>query len=73
MNPRYDHYLALKGEHPKKYARDLAALMGIGEAQLCEARVGQDAQALKADFPALLKALEAVGETKALPATICGA
>ncbi|MCA1178261.1 MULTISPECIES: hemin-degrading factor [unclassified Pantoea] len=66
MNPRYDHYLALKGEHPKKYARDLAALMGIGEAQLCEARVGQDAQALKADFPALLKALEAVGETKSI-------
>ncbi|MBK0098592.1 hemin-degrading factor [Erwinia sp. S63] len=66
MNPRYDHYLALKGEHPKKYARDLAALMSIGEAQLCEARVGQDAQALKADFPALLKALEAVGETKSI-------
>lgn len=66
MNPRYEHYLALKGEHPKKYARDLAALMGIGEAQLCEARVGQDAQALKADFPALLAALFAVGETKSI-------
>ena len=64
MNSRYDHYLALKGEHPKKYARDLAALMGIGEAQLCEARVGQDAKALKADFPALLAALAAVCETK---------
>ncbi|MFZ4210631.1 hemin-degrading factor [Pantoea endophytica] len=66
MNSRYDHYLALKGEHPKKYARDLAALMGIGEAQLCEARVGQDAKALKADFPALLAALAAVGETKSI-------
>ncbi|MFJ5161247.1 hemin-degrading factor [Pantoea sp. NPDC088449] len=66
MNPRYEHYLALKGEHPKKYARDLAALMGIGEAQLCEARVSQDAQALKADFPALLAALSAVGETKSI-------
>ncbi|WP_343550923.1 ChuX/HutX family heme-like substrate-binding protein [Pantoea sp.] len=66
MNPRYDHYLALKGEHPKKYARDLAALMGIGEAQLCEARIGQDAQALKPDFPALLAALAAVGETKSI-------
>ncbi|MGK3124553.1 hemin-degrading factor [Candidatus Pantoea formicae] len=66
MNARYDHYLALKGEHPKKYARDLAALMGIGEAQLCEARVGQDAQPLKADFPALLQALAAVGETKSI-------
>ncbi|UVC28685.1 hemin-degrading factor [Pantoea sp. SOD02] len=66
MNPRYDHYLALKGEHPKKYARDLAALMGIGEAQLCEARVGHDAKALKADFPTLLAALAAVGETKSI-------
>ncbi len=66
MNPRYDHYLALKGEHPKKYARDLAALMGIGEAQLCEARVGHDAQAIKTDFPALLAALAAVGETKSI-------
>jgi putative hemin transport protein len=66
MNERYEHYLALKGEHPKKYARDLAALMGIGEAQLCEARVGQDAKALKTDFPALLAALEAAGETKSI-------
>ena len=66
MNSRYDHYLALKGEHPKKYARDLAALMGIGEAQLCEARVGHDAQAIKPDFPALLAALAAVGETKSI-------
>lgn len=66
MNPRYDHYLALKGEHPKKYARDLAALMGIGEAQLCEARVGQDAYPLNTDFPALLHALSAVGETKSI-------
>ena len=66
MNPRYQHYLALKGEHPKQYARDLAALMGIGEAQLCEARVGHDAHALKTDFPALLAALAAVGETKSI-------
>lgn len=66
MNQRYQHYLALKGEHPKKYARDLAALMGIGEAQLCEARTGQDAQPLRADFPALLAALSAVGETRSI-------
>lgn len=66
MNPTYQQYLALKTEHPKKYARDLATLMGIGEAQLCEARVGVDAQALNTDFPALLAALEAVGETKSI-------
>ncbi|MGC0950091.1 hemin-degrading factor [Pantoea agglomerans] len=64
MNPIYQHYLVLKGEQPKKYARDLAALIGISEAELCEARIGVDAVALKRDFPALLKALGAVGETK---------
>lgn len=66
MHQRYQHYLALKGQQPKMYARDLAALMGIGEAQLCEARVGHDAQPLRADFPALLTALAAVGETKSI-------
>ncbi|MDH2068229.1 ChuX/HutX family heme-like substrate-binding protein [Pantoea sp. GD03673] len=66
MNPIYQHYLALKGEHPKKYARDLAALIGISEAELCEARIGVDAVALKHDFPALLTALSAVGETKSI-------
>ncbi|MBA8866215.1 putative heme degradation protein [Pantoea agglomerans] len=64
MNPIYQHYLVLKGEQPNKYARDLAALIGISEAELCEARIGVDAVALKRDFPALLKALGAVGETK---------
>ncbi|MGC0927028.1 ChuX/HutX family heme-like substrate-binding protein [Pantoea agglomerans] len=64
MNLIYQHYLVLKGEQPKKYARDLAALIGISEAELCEARIGVDAVALKRDFPALLKALGAVGETK---------
>ncbi|WP_275955817.1 hypothetical protein [Pantoea agglomerans] len=33
MNPIYQHYLVLKGEQPKKYARDLAALIGISEAR----------------------------------------
>ncbi|WP_336756505.1 hemin-degrading factor [Pantoea sp. USHLN298] len=66
MDSVYQHYLALKGEQPKKYARDLAALIGISEAALCQARIGADAWRLKPDFPALLQALEAVGETKSL-------
>ncbi|WP_337011786.1 hemin-degrading factor [Pantoea sp. AS142] len=66
MNPIYQHYLTLKVKHPKKYARDLAALIGISEAELCEARIGVDAVALKHDFPALLNALGAVGETKSI-------
>ncbi|OQP31551.1 hemin-degrading factor [Pantoea latae] len=64
MNPLFQHYQTLKSSHPKKYARDLAALMGISEAALCDARVGQDAQRLQPQFRELLQALEAVGETK---------
>jgi len=64
MNPLFQHYQTLKSSQPKKYARDLAALMGISEAALCDARVGQDAQRLKPQFRELLLALEAVGETK---------
>ncbi|CAK6489556.1 Hemin transport protein HemS [Pantoea sp. Nvir] len=64
MNLLWQHYQTLKSEHPKKYARELAALMGISEAALCEARVGHEAQPLKPQFRALLLALEAVGETK---------
>ena len=66
MNPVYPHYLALKGQQPTKHARDLAALIGISEAELCQARIGADAQRLKHDFPALLKALESVGQTRSL-------
>jgi len=64
MNSLWQHYQTLKSEHPKKYARELAALMGISEAELCAARVGQEAQPLKPQFRELLLALEAVGETK---------
>lgn len=64
MSSRYQHYLALKAEHPKKYARDLAALMGISEAELTLARTAADAIALKPDFSDILHELESVGETK---------
>jgi putative hemin transport protein len=64
MNPLWQQYQLVKSEHPKKYARDLAALMGISEAELCHARVGHEAQPLKPQFRELMLALEAVGETK---------
>ncbi|MFT4274624.1 MAG: ChuX/HutX family heme-like substrate-binding protein [Pantoea sp.] len=66
QNQIYQQYLSLKAEFPEKYARDLAALIGIDEAQLCEARIGHDAQALSSDFPALLQALEAAGEIRSI-------
>ncbi|CAK8740785.1 Hemin transport protein HemS [Sodalis praecaptivus] len=64
MEHRYQHYLALKAQHPHKYARDLAALAGISEADLTLARVGHDARALRPDFATLLPALGAVGKPK---------
>lgn len=66
MNEHLTRYLELKQQHPKKYARDVARLMNISEAELAWARVGHDARRLKADMPGLLQALEAVGETKSI-------
>ncbi|WP_241574842.1 hemin-degrading factor [Rosenbergiella nectarea] len=66
MNKQYLDYLALKTEHPHLYARDLAAMMAISEAELTLTRCGHDAQFLQPEFEALLKGLAAVGETKSL-------
>lgn len=66
MNERYLLYLALKQQQPKKYARELAQLMNISEAELAWARVGQDARRLDGDMSALLQALSSVGETKSI-------
>ena len=66
MNKNYTDYLALKTEHPHLYARDLAALMGISEAELTLSRCGHDACSLRPEFEALLKDLASVGETKSI-------
>ncbi|MGT8855695.1 hemin-degrading factor [Enterobacter sp. 186315] len=62
----YTRWLELKEEHPGKYARDIAGLMGISEAELTFARVGHDAWRLHGDIREILGALEAVGETKCI-------
>lgn len=66
MNKQYLDYLALKTEHPQLYARDLATMMAISEAELTLIRCGHDAQSLQPEFEALLKGLAAVGEIKSL-------
>ncbi len=66
MSSLYQRYQALKAEQPKTYARDLAGLLGVSEAELTQARTQDDAVALRPDFTALLAALEAVGETKSI-------
>ncbi|AIR61857.1 hemin-degrading factor [Cedecea neteri] len=66
MSQRYDSWIQLKQEHPKKYARDIAKLMQISEAELTHARVGHDAWRLNGDVKEIFAALEAVGETKCI-------
>jgi len=62
----YTRWLELKEQHPGKYARDIAALMNISEAELTRARVGHDAWRLHGETREILGALEAVSETKCI-------
>ncbi|MDI2111700.1 hemin-degrading factor [Commensalibacter nepenthis] len=63
MNAYYQRYLTLKSEHTGKFARDLAGMIGISEAELCHSRIGADARAFTTDFATFLKELHKVGET----------
>lgn len=63
---RYQQYLQTKAENPGKYARDLAGLMEISEAELTHARVGKEATRLTADARTLLTALAQVGQVKSV-------
>lgn len=62
----YTRWLALKEENPGKYARDIAAMMHISEAELTWARVGHDAWRLQGDVREVLAALESVGDVKCI-------
>ena len=56
----YTRWLELKEDNPEKYARDIAGLMHISEAELAFARVGHDAWRLRGEIREILGALEAV-------------
>ena len=62
----WHQYHTIKTETPTAYARDIASDLGISEAELTFARIGHDAVRLSHDVRAILRALEAVGETKCL-------
>lgn len=62
----WQRYQATKAASTAKYARDIAAEMGISEAELTAARLGHDAVRLSDDARALIAALERVGETKCI-------
>lgn len=52
----YTRWLELKKENPGKYARDIAGLMNISEAELTFARVGHDAWRLRGEVREILGA-----------------
>ncbi|NIH12265.1 MAG: hemin-degrading factor [Serratia symbiotica] len=62
----YERYQQAKVDHPGKYARDLASLLGVSEAELIPARVGHDAHRLQANTRILLADLEYIGVTKSI-------
>lgn len=62
----YTRWLALKEENPGKYARDIAAMMHISEAELAWARVGRDAWRLQGAIRDVLTALETAGDVKCI-------
>lgn len=62
----YQDYLQAKDANPGKYARDLAEILGISEAELTALRVSHDAARLDVDARTLLAALENVGGTKSI-------
>lgn len=62
----YQRYQQTKIDHPAKYARDLAELLGVSEAELTHARVGHDTQRLQVAARTLLNELEQVGVTKSI-------
>ena len=51
--PLWQRYLTTKAQSSAKYARDIAAEMGISEAELTEARLGHDAVRLQNDARAI--------------------
>ncbi|CAM3439789.1 ChuX/HutX family heme-like substrate-binding protein [Yersinia entomophaga] len=62
----FTQYEQAKLDNPGKFARDLAEILGISEAELTHARVGHGAERLKVDARTLLTELEAVGVTKSI-------
>lgn len=57
---------AHRREHPHARARNVAAALGVSEAELLAARCGQGVTRLRPDFQALLLGLEACGPVMAL-------
>lgn len=65
-NETLSRYLALKEQGHLIHARDIAAAMGISEAELAHCRAGYDACRLTPDIPAIFRVLATAGELKGI-------
>ncbi len=65
-NTLYECYQQAKIDHPGKYARDLARLLGVSKAELIHARVGHDAHRLQTNTRILLTDFEHIGVTQSI-------
>ncbi|MCP5433635.1 MAG: hemin-degrading factor [Alphaproteobacteria bacterium] len=59
-------FVALRERHPRLRARDAAAELGVSEAELLAARVGEEVVRLQADWADVVRALPALGPVMAL-------
>ena len=65
-HPLLARMAAARAEHPRLRSRDLAAALGVSEAELLDVRVGADVTRLRPDLAQMLEALPAVGRIMTL-------
>lgn len=66
ITPNYQTYQDMKSTHPKLYAVDLAAKMGITELELAQIRIGFETRRLNVTANVLLSELNQCGQLKAI-------
>jgi putative hemin transport protein len=61
-----EQYNKIKEEQPKARIRDIARMMGVGEAQLVATGIGETATLLEGDFREMIKEIAVMGKVMAL-------
>jgi putative hemin transport protein len=61
-----EQYSKVKAENPKSRIRDIAKIMGVGEAQLVATSIGEGTTLLEGDFKEMVKEIASMGKVMAL-------
>jgi putative hemin transport protein len=61
-----EQYSKVKAENPKSRIRDIAKMMGVGEAQLVATSIGEGTTLLEGDFKEMMKEIASMGKVMAL-------